>query len=138
MHLLKYTLRPYAHSADPSLGSIISESSLLMHLCEISVLQVLQQLPEGLAIAVLAAPPADLEHQLDLLPASLHHLAIEAAFPSIRGYHSLTLDFNSDVRLKPEIACAVLHAATTASSALRNLHLSHVPLTGNDRLLQLI
>jgi hypothetical protein len=70
--------------------------------------QVLKKLPEGLAIAVLAAPPADLNHQLNILPASLHHLAIEAAFPSIRSQLSLTLDFNSDVKLKPETACAVL------------------------------
>jgi hypothetical protein len=102
------------------------------------VLKVLQELPEGLAIAVLAASPADLHQQLDILPASLHHLAIEAAFPSIRRHHSLTLDFDSTVGANFGTACAVLHTATTAVSALRKLDLQHIPVQSNKRLLQLI
>jgi hypothetical protein len=47
------------------------------------VLKVLQKLPEGLAISVLAAAPAPLGKQLSILPKSLHPLAVEAAFPSI-------------------------------------------------------
>jgi hypothetical protein len=45
----------------------------------ICFLKVLQQLPESLAIAVLAASPAHLVHHLSILPGSFHHLAIEAA-----------------------------------------------------------
>jgi hypothetical protein len=112
------------------------------------VLKVLDQLPEGLAIAVLAASPADLDHQLDILAASLHRLAIEAAFPSIRRHHSLTLFFSclgdeeetervGVVTVSPAHAHAVLHAAT-ANSALEVLDLRNIIVEGNDRLLQLI
>jgi Leucine-rich repeat (LRR) protein len=104
----------------------------------LTVLQVMNQLPEGLAVALLTASSADLNHQLDALPVSLHHLAVEAAFPSIRSHHSLTLNFNSTEKLKPGTACAVLHAATLANSALRKLHLSNISLKSNDRLLQVI
>jgi hypothetical protein len=68
--------------------SYISQTQSVMY-----VLKVLHQLPEGLAIAVLISSRADLEHHLSILPSSLHPLAVEAAFPSIRRDHSLTLDF---------------------------------------------
>jgi hypothetical protein len=106
---------------------------------KLCVLQVLQQLPEGLAIAVLAASPADLDHHLSILPASLHPLAIEAAFPSIRQRHCLTLNFYS--LRKPATANVVLHAATagtTARSVLQELDLKYIPVTCNDCLPQLI
>jgi hypothetical protein len=69
------------------------------------VLKVLQQLPNVLAIEVLAASPADLEHHLSILPATLHLLAIEAAFPSIRRHRSLSLDFDS---LRLPLQCCML------------------------------
>jgi hypothetical protein len=115
------------------------------------VLQVLEQLPEGLAMSVLTASPADLDHQLDILPASLHHLAIEAALPSIRRHHSLTLSFRclgdedkaegeceGVVTVCPVQGHAVLHAARTAICALKVLDLRNIPLGGSDRLLQVI
>jgi hypothetical protein len=102
------------------------------------VLQVLQSLPESLAIAVLAASQAELEHQLVVLPASLHPLAIEAAYPSIRRDHSLTLDFSSPGDKISFTTFAALHAATTGTCALRKLHLSHIPVQDNDHLLQLV
>jgi hypothetical protein len=91
------------------------------------VLQVLQELPEGLAIAVLAASPADPDQHLSILPASLHLLVIEAAFPSVRRDHSLALDFDS--LQSSNTANTVLHAATngtTGSSVLRELELKHM------------
>jgi hypothetical protein len=97
---------------------------------------VLQTLPEGLAIAVLAAAPVDIEHQLAMLPTSLHPYAIEAAFPSIRRHHSLTLDFAS---LRDP--ASVLHAATagtTGASALKELELNNIPKRFSDRLQKLI
>jgi hypothetical protein len=100
------------------------------------VLKVLQQLPEGLAIAVLAASPADVEHHLSMLPDSLHPLAIEAGLPSIRYQRSLSLDFKS---LRNPIM--VLHAAisgTTGASALKELELKHIPVRYNECLQQLI
>jgi hypothetical protein len=57
--------------------------------------QVLEQLPEELAIAVLTASQCGLNHLLSVLPASLHPLAIESAFPSIRHSQSLAFDFDS-------------------------------------------
>jgi hypothetical protein len=126
------------------------------------VLKVLEQLPECLAMSVLSACPADLDHQLDILPASLHHLAIEAAFPSIRCNQSLVLsmgcledeekdeeeDDDEDkedteecvgvVTVSPTHAHAVLHAAKAATTALKLLDLRHVPVDGNASLLQLI
>jgi hypothetical protein len=100
---------------------------------------VLHKLPEGLAIAVLAASPADVEHHLSVLPSSLHPLAIEAAFPSIYRQQSLTLDFSS--LRDPNTACAVLHAATsgtTGASALQALELKNIPLICGDHLVQLM
>jgi hypothetical protein len=38
----------------------------------------------------------------------------------------------------PTTVCAVLHAATTANSALKRLHLQNIPVSVNDHLLQLI
>jgi hypothetical protein len=98
-------------------------------------MQLLQQLSEGLAIAVLAASPADLEHHLSILPAGLHPLAIEAAFPSIRQHHSLTLDLSL---LGSIPACEVLHAANTATSALQKLDVQNIPLWKNESLVQAI
>jgi hypothetical protein len=122
----------------------------------LSVVQVLEQLPESLAIAVLAASSGDLRHHLDILPASLHCLAIEAAFPSIRRHQSLKLAIKSTPKVEfydafamtctaresplvvdPSTACAVLCAAITASSALKGLDLQNISV-GNGRLLQLI
>jgi hypothetical protein len=113
------------------------------------VLKVLDQLPEGLAMAVLAASAADLDDQLDILPASLHHLAIEAAFPSIHRHNSLVLSFGclgdeaeeeaaGVVTVSPAHAHAVLHAARSANSALEFLDLRNIIVAGNDWLLQLI
>jgi hypothetical protein len=110
---------------------------------------VLEQLPEGLAMSVLAASPADLDHQLDILPASLHRLAIEAALPSIRRHHSLTLSFGclgdkdtgereGVVTVSPAHGHAVLHAARTANSALEVLDLRNIRVKDNIPLLQLI
>jgi hypothetical protein len=101
-------------------------------------LQVLHQLPEGLAIAVLAASTADLNHQLDILPASLHHLAIEAALPSIRRHHSLTLSFDSNASIRRRSAHAVLQAVIREGSVLKTLSFSHIPVQGHKRLHQLI
>jgi hypothetical protein len=124
----------------PSLRlSIVAESCISLDTSVLSVLQVLQQLPGGLAIAVLDASPADLEHHLSILPASLHPLAIEAAFPSIHRHHSLTLDFAS--LRNPATANMVLCAATsgtTEASALKSLELKNIPVKCNDRLQQLI
>jgi hypothetical protein len=103
------------------------------------VLKVLEQLPEGLAIAVLAASRTDLEHQLSILPASLHLFAIEAAFPSIRRHHSLTLDFKA-LRDRTT-AYAVLHAATartTGARPLQQVELKNIPVIHNDPLHHLI
>jgi hypothetical protein len=115
------------------------------------VLKVLEQLPECLAMSVLSACPADLDHQLDTLPASLHHLAIEAALPSIRRHHSLTLSFHClwdegkaekecerVVTVSPAHGHAVLHAARTSVCALKVLDLRKIPVEDNDRLLQMI
>jgi hypothetical protein len=120
---------------------ILADKIFSLDLNILSVLKVLEQLPEGLAIAVLAAAPVALHRQLEILPASLHHLAIEAAFPSIRRHHSLTLTFFPSPGIKPRefavAACAVLHAAITNNSALTHLEVSHIPV-GNDGLVQLI
>jgi Leucine-rich repeat (LRR) protein len=103
----------------------------------LTVLKVIQQLPEGLAIRVLADLRANLDLQLYILPASLHHLAIEAAFPSIRRHHSLTLDFD---KLTPRMSTAeaVMQAVNTATSSLQTLCLENIPVRNNKRLLQLI
>jgi hypothetical protein len=102
------------------------------------VLKVLQELPEGLAIAVLAASPADLDHHLSILPANLHTLAIEAAYPSIKRDQSRTLDFNSSSGGISSTTYAVMQAATTVASALQNLYISHIPVHDNNRLMPLI
>jgi hypothetical protein len=105
----------------------------------LNVLKVLQQLPEGLAIAVLTSSPADLEQHISILPSSLHPLAVEAAFPSIRRDHSLTLDFAS--LTGPMTAYTVLHAATAGSTAacdLQEVKLKQVPTSCNQRLQQVI
>jgi hypothetical protein len=85
------------------------------------VLKVLEKLPEGLAIAVLAASPADLERHLSILPATLHPLAIEAAFPSIKRDRSLTLFFPPSNTVS-STTYAVMQAATTGANALHKLH----------------
>jgi Leucine-rich repeat (LRR) protein len=103
---------------------------------DVFVLKVLQKLPEGLAISVLAASEARLETKLSMLSESLHPLAVEAAFPSIRRNHSLTLSL--DAVGTPANACAVLKAATTATTALQKLDLWNIPVCDNDHLLQLI
>jgi Leucine-rich repeat (LRR) protein len=100
------------------------------------VLKVLQELPEGLAVSVLAASAADLQWHLSILPASLHPLAIEAAFPSIRRHHSLTLDISSF--FGSNTPYTVLRAATTGTIALKKLHLQYISVCANDDLLQLI
>jgi hypothetical protein len=119
------------------------------------VLKVLDQLPEHLAMSVLAASPADLDQKLNILPASLHNLAIEAAIPSMRCHHSLTLSFGCSgyeeededkdkgeckevVTVSPAHAHVVLHAARAASSALQILDLRNILVHGNAQLLQLI
>jgi hypothetical protein len=104
----------------------------------VSVLKVLQQLPEGLVIAVLAASPADLEHHISILPADLHPLAVEAAFPSIRQDRSLTLDLYSSSDTISSATYAVMQAATMAARTLQKLHLSSIPVVNNDPLLQMI
>jgi hypothetical protein len=102
------------------------------------VLQLLQTLSENLAIAVLAAAPADLKHKLVILPASLHPLAIEAALPSIRPDHCITLDFNSPHGSDHNTAYALLNAASTGKHALRKLDLQNIPVPTHESLLQLI
>jgi hypothetical protein len=114
-------------------------TAIFVNQCVLPVLQVLQQLPEGLAIAVLAASTAGFEKHLFVLQMSLHSLVIEAAFPSIHRHHSLTLDFDS--LRDPTTACAVLHVATaetTGASPLQVLDLKHIPLTCGDHLLHLM
>jgi hypothetical protein len=73
-------------------------------------MQVLEQLPDGLAIAVLFASPEDLHHLLPVLPESLYALAIDAAFPSIRREHSLSLRFAPAFWSHAIMACEALHA----------------------------
>jgi hypothetical protein len=104
----------------------------------VSVLKVLQQLPEGLAIKVLAASPARLQHHLSILHPSLHCLSVEAAFPSIRRHYSLTLDLSKE---DLTTAFAVLHAATAGTigfCALRKLKLFGIPEDCNACLQQVI
>jgi hypothetical protein len=105
------------------------------HRSILTALQVLLQLPEGLAISVLAASSADVFQHLSTLPTSLHPLAIEAAFPSICRHRCLTLDV-AFLR-NPNTIFAVLRVATTGTSSLRKLHLKSIP-TWSNHLLQLI
>jgi hypothetical protein len=102
------------------------------------VLQVLQQLTEGLAITVLAMAPADIDHQLSILPVRFHSLVIDAAFPAIRQYHALVLDNNSMSWKNPSPFYSALFAAITGSIVLRRLKVQHVPDSNNECLLQLI
>jgi hypothetical protein len=96
---------------------------------------VLQQLPAGLAIAVLAAARVDLERKMAILPVSLHPLAVEAAFPTIRRDHSLIFDFNCMWTTSLCTSQAVLHAATREACPLQRVDLRHIPLS-EDVLLQ--
>jgi hypothetical protein len=98
--------------------------------CVLTVLKVLKQLPEGLVMAVLTASAADVEHHLFVLPSSLHPLAIEVAFPSIRRDRSLTLDFAS--LRKSSTACVVLHAATAGTAEASSLHALDLKPTPSD------
>jgi hypothetical protein len=101
-------------------------------------MQVLEQLPEVLAIAVLAASPAGLRHHLAILPADLHALAIKAAIPDIRSHDFLALNFDSPAFRDSPAAYEVLHASITAASVLKGLHLVNIPVRNSERLLQLI
>jgi hypothetical protein len=92
------------------------------------LLQVLERLPKGIAIAVLEASRTDLHHHLSILPASLHHLAINAAFSSIQALRSLTFDFDSTAGENFSTAFAVLHAATAAVPAVQTFKLQHIPV----------
>jgi hypothetical protein len=103
---------------------------------KLSMLQVLEQLPDSLSIVVLAAIPVNLELHLKSLPESLHPLAIEAATHSICRQGSLTLDFNT-FQWKTTTAVAVLDAVTTATQGLQSVSLNHIPVE-DERLLQLI
>jgi hypothetical protein len=102
------------------------------------VLQVLQQLPDGLAIAVLAAAQVDADHLLDILPVDLHPLVIEAAFPAIFPHRSLSLNLETESDTIPSSVYAALHAATTATSPLITLNVTCIPVCDNQRLLELI
>jgi Leucine-rich repeat (LRR) protein len=104
----------------------------------LSVLKVLQQLPEGLATKVLAASPAELEDQLSILPPSMHPLAVHAAFPSIHCDHSLKLSGASFAGNSPTTMNAVPEAATTAPNYLKKFDLIHILKQDDTRLLQLI
>jgi hypothetical protein len=98
--------------------------------------QVLEQLPEGVAIAVLAAPSTPRDEKLSVLPASLHPLAVEAAFFFLHFHRSLTLDFASPVG--GDTTYKLLHAAITATSPLREIDLKHIPVQNSKNLLELI
>jgi hypothetical protein len=101
------------------------------------VLKELGRLPEGLASAVLAVSPPDLRRQVDILPQSLHHLAVMVAFPSIRRYRTLGLDFIRHPAAKDfSTPCAVLHTAATAVPALQKVNLQHITVHSNRRLMQ--
>jgi Leucine-rich repeat (LRR) protein len=100
-------------------------------------MQVLEQLPDGLAIAVLSASAEDLHHQLSVLPESLYPLAIDAAFPAIRREHCLSLRFAPAFWSDPIMACAALHAVTKDFSPLKRVELGSIPVQ-NERLLQLV
>jgi hypothetical protein len=100
------------------------------------VLHVLQMIPKGLAIAVLAVSSHDIGQQRSILPDSMHPLAIGAAFPSILSHHFFTFYFAS--LENPESTFQILHAATTASIALQKLHLKLIPVCDNEHVLQLI
>jgi hypothetical protein len=105
---------------------------------ELPALQVLEQLPEGLAVAVLAAAPLELDFQLSMLPIHLHPLAVEAAFPSIRQDHYLSLDFNLMSWRNPACVYEALHAAITSTRPLQKLSVQGIPECSNACLFQLI
>jgi hypothetical protein len=116
------------------LFSLQRKKTVMLCITAFFCLKVLQELPEGLAIAVLAASPATLEHHISTLPASLHSLVIEAA---IRRKNSLTLHFSNRKNLNT--AETVLHAATvgtTGLSALKKLEFYAIPVSCKDRLKQ--
>jgi hypothetical protein len=98
--------------------------------------QVLEQLPEGLAIAVLSAPSAGLHDKLSEIPASLHPLAAAATLFSIHRHRSLTLDFDSPVGKGN--AYELLHAVTTATGSMKKISLKHIPVQKDNHLLELI
>jgi hypothetical protein len=102
------------------------------------LLKVLQRLPGGLATQVLAASPADLDDQLSILPASMHPLAVQAAFPSIHCDHSLKLNPDFLEEKSSFTINAVLEAAITAPNFLRKLDMSTIPRQIDTRHLQLI
>jgi Leucine-rich repeat (LRR) protein len=102
------------------------------------VLKVLQQLPVGLATEVLAAPPADLERQLSILPPSMHPHAIQAAFSSIHCSHSLKLNSAFLEEKSSYTINTVLETATTPPNFLKKLDLGAIPRQMDTRLLQLI
>jgi hypothetical protein len=95
---IQHTHVIYLNSNNPTLlmdvVQVVTRTCMTRSLIQ-ALLQVLQSLPESLAVAVLAAAQVDLAHQLFVLPVSLHSLAIEAAYPSIRRDHSFTLDFSA-------------------------------------------
>jgi hypothetical protein len=100
---------------------------------------VLKQLPESLAIAVLASSLASLYHQTSRLPESLNPLAIEAAYPSIRRNQSLKFKFRSARERDIYTGCLVLHGAIKATSAMKEVVLEHIPVGySEDRLLAFI
>jgi hypothetical protein len=94
--------------------SFVKENHISLHNSVLSVLKVLEQLPEGLAVSILAASTGGLDHHLSILPSSLHHIAIEAAFPEIRLENSLDLDLMS--MKNQATAYAVLNAATAGKT----------------------
>jgi hypothetical protein len=98
--------------------------------------QVLGQLPEGLAIALLAAPSTHLDQKLSVLPASLQPLAVAATLFSIHRHRSLTLDFDSP--LGKGNAYELLHAATTVTGCMKKISLKHIPVQKDKHLLELI
>jgi hypothetical protein len=93
-------------------------------------MQVLEQLPEGVAIAVLSAPSASLDNTLSVLPANLHPLDVEATSFSIHCHRSIILDFDSPV--ERGTAIKLLHAATSVTSSLRKIDLRHIPLKHSE------
>jgi hypothetical protein len=99
------------------------------------VRQVLEQLPEGLAIAVMAAPSTLIHQKLHLLPTSLHPLAVEAVLLSIRRHGCVTLNFHSRVECT---ANKMLHTATTATISLKKIHLKQIPVCNSGHILELI
>jgi hypothetical protein len=101
-------------------------------------MQVLEQLPEGLALTVLRAAQVPTDRLLSMLPTRLHSLAIEACFPFLLEEHFLSLDFNNYTWETPEAIYAALHAAVTAITALETVSVQRILDLNNDGLLKLI